>query len=1200
MSFLTHLLGANTALYEPKFCDAAKHGDFELLEILVRSQRKVSQQCLDQSLVHTTTCASLQSVLLLVQAGANANYDDAAALMQAVDSEKVELATALIMAQKPPSGHCLDKALGSLFSRPSISSSTMDGAYLMVEVLLCGGPDGNAANQGLLRATSSANVPLMQLLLAHQVDINFDHACAVGYAIRKNRCDLMGILLQSQSLEPEIASELVQNIPRKISHMDKVAILSKLLVNGASGVHCSEQLILAAELDDLDTAQLLLTYGGKTDAPPVCSVNYNGARCLRTAISRNNIQLAKLLALEGDASKFSLSQAFSSIPPNLSGDDHFLMVQTLLRAGATGTEVDEALQSVVTAHHKSYRLIQLLVQFRANVTEQTLVAAASQGSTTILDILLTGNVTSSMCSSAITEAMKLPTNATRFNIVKLLLDHVNASGAEIKEISQAVIHILRNSPEDLDLLDLFCRHGKANVNSEDGLAVVLATKHSDLTPLKIVLQSTGSLPSSSTIEKALECAINLPLQDPNRPMKVKALLRKVKPQGAMNRALIQEIKSTLQQNQGSPVIPVLLDAGADVNTENGMPVHLAVSDPTIMDLILSKRPNAKSLSSAFPMSLKLSDPARITLCEKLLRAGAIGEEINTALCMVTKEGPAALPLMKLILPHADINYKHGRALRSVVQQVFADGLNLLLDSCGSIPSPATKLGAFKEAMKLKWKQDRFRMVQRLLMSGIGREFVSDALINAVNLEDVQMSEILLRNGGSVEHKGGQAVCSAASSGNAEILKLLVSSKPSLSTLTTGFGGAMSLKGDSYYRILQILLEAGMRGEAVDDALIQAVKEGDTNLKMTELLCRNGASIEWENGEAMAFAARSAALGTLDFLLGRQPPQVVLKGAYKAASTLSKEPRFQVIERLLKAGKQPDVFVSKTLTTAAMETPSDLRMIKMLLARGIFDEGQAIIHSARCLDLQALSLLVDSPKAPPYISPAFEAVEINDGLWQSPTGLAVVELLLKKGASGSAVTEALCQAIASLEASQAGVETLANNFVDIFLRFGTDVNYQRGLALQRATLQLNIPLIQKLLPSANPDSKAMAIAYAFTNCADNMLVLRALAAFSESFDKGEESLDVMFRHPDTNLEPILFLALRKFPRDTQILKALLEMGYPPNQWQFCANDSDVEPERWPILCWALEQPEKKISTPVIEMLIDEGGGYYKLATILSTC
>ncbi|KAE8449388.1 hypothetical protein EG329_008289 [Mollisiaceae sp. DMI_Dod_QoI] len=1179
--------GANTALYEPTLINVAKHGDHELLELLLRAKKRVSQPCLDRSLLPATNCGSLLCILLLAWAGANTDYGGAAALMHAVEAERVDLATALIAAPKPPSGPSLDKALNSVFAQPSSPSPATDGQYLLTEALLCGGPVGDAANQGLLRATFLANVAMMQLLLSHQVDINFDGGCAVGHAIQRNRCDLMGTLLQSQTLTPDIASELVCRIPVKVSPMDRVAMLSKLLVNGASGAYCSQQLILAAESNDLDTAQLLLTYGSQNNGPPVCSVNYNGARCLKIAVSRNHIQLLKLLALEGDPSKFSLSQAFSAIPPNVSGDDQFIIVQTLLRGGAEGPEVDEALHSAVTAHRKSHRLMEVLVQFKANVTEPTLLAAVSQGSTKILDILLAGNVSSSMCATAIATAMKLPRSEARFKIISKLLAPTITSNAEVREVSQAAIEILQNCPEDLELLDLLCRKGKANLNFENGLAVFMATKNSNFTLLKIVLGSGNFLPTSATIERSLECAINLPTTDASRDKKVKGLLWKVKPQSAMNKALIQEVKSTLRQGQHSPVIQILLDAGADVNAEEGMPLRLAVSNPAVMDLVLSKRPNIHSLSLTFPAALRLKDPARFILCEKLLRAGAAGEEISKALHVILEEGPSALALIRLILPHTDVNYNQGHALRLVVQRVFIEALDLLLSSRASVPSLATRVCAFQEAMKLKNYQDRYEMVQRLLKTGIPQEVISDALISAVNLLDLQLAEIILRNGGSVEHKGGQAVCSAASAGNTEILRLLVSSKTSLSTLVTGFGGAMSLHGEPYYQILQILLEAGLRGEAVDEALIESVRQGDSSLKMSELLCRNGASVEWNEGEATVIAARSAMIQTLNLLLKRQPSQGVLRRAYIAASTLVKEPRLQVIERLLTAGKTVDNYVTKTLTTATTEVPSDRQMIKMLLARNIFDEGQSMIHAARVLDLRTLSMLLSSPKAINYINRAFEAVLITDDLWRSATGLAVVKILLEKGAVGAAVAEALYQAIASLENTTADGETIADDFVEAFLKFGADVNYQRGLALQRATLQANIPLVMKLLPGANQESKAMAIPYVFTVCEDKSAVLKGLAAFTESFDNGEEGLDVMFRHPDEELEPVLFLALGKFPRDTQILRTLLDMGYPPNQWRFRASDMDIELERWPILCWALEQPQKKISTSVIHMLIDAG-------------
>lgn len=1108
--------------------------------------------------------------------------------MHAIETQRINLAVALIASKNAPSGVSLDRALNVLFGQLSSPAPTTDMHSILMEALLCAGPVGDAANQGLVTATALANIRAMQLLLSYQADINFNDGSAMESAIQRNRSDLMGTLLQSQSLKPDIASKLVGSIPPRLPPMERVAILSKLLFNGASGSYCSEQLILAAETDDFDTAQLLIMHGTQSHVSPVCSVDYNGARALQTAVARNKIELIKLLALEGNPSKFSLAQTFPSIPPNLSGDDHYLIVQTLLRAGATGTEVDEALYSAVTSHRKSHRLIEILVQHNAKVTEPTLLAAVSQGAAKILDTLLTSNPSGVMCSKGITAAMKLPTGDTRYKIIAKLIAPVVASNAETREMTLAMIDVLRNFPEDINLLDLLIRQGKADVNLEDGIAVSLATRSSNFTVLKIVLENGSIPPSTATIEKALQCATSLPLTDINRDKKMKALLSRGKPQDAMNKALVQEIKSAIKQGQTSPTISSLLDAGADVNADDASTLKLSINSPAIMDVLLSKRPTPRSLSLVFPIALNLKDPNRSMLCHKLLQAGASGEEVNKSLCQIIEEGSSALSLMRLVVPHADPNYKEGRALRLVTQKAYLDGLDLLLNSRATVVSEAAKASAFQEAMNLKIKEDRYKIVQRLLKAGIPHKTISDGLSHAVILNDVELSGLLMQNGGSVEHKGAKAVRAAASAGHADILKVLVSSKPSLSTLTTGFGGASSLEGEAYFPILQVLLEAGLHGEVIDNALIETIKLGGSDLRMTELLCKHGASVEWKEGEAVVRAARSGMFDTIDILFTRCPSQTVLRQAFIAASLLPSQNRLAVIERLLEGGKQIDNYVTKMLTKATMEKPSDRQLIKMLLSRNVFDEGQSLKHAARCLDLRTLSLLVNASLATTHLSAAFETIGVSDDLWKSATGLEVMRLLLEKGAQGASVAEKLYQVVASLEKLEDGEESLANKFIDLFLKHGADVNYQRGLALQRATMQANVPLIQKLLPGASAESKAMSMPYIFTACDDRAAVLKALMVFASSFDNGEDSLDVMFRHPDENLEPMLFLALNQFPRDTQILQTLLDMGYSPNQWQFCQGDSDVQPEQWPILCWALEQPQKKISSSVIEMLIDAGG------------
>ncbi|KAL2064498.1 hypothetical protein VTL71DRAFT_4992 [Oculimacula yallundae] len=1170
--------GANSELFEETFISASKLGDAELIGLFLRARKKVSERCITRSLLHATASGSLVSVLLLVRAGADANYESAAALKCAVEMDRLDLTVAIILSPTPPSGHEIDSALSVIFSTTTSPASQLP----LIEVLLCGGPSGAATNEGLFKATLLANVDLIRLLLSYQADINYSAASAVAYAIQRNRGDLLSILLENQALMPELASDLVQHISRGSNPTDKINILSQLLNHGASGTYCNELLILVAEQNDLDTAKLLVSYG-RDQNKPVCSVDYNAARCLQVAVLRNHIDMLKILVLEGKPTKFSLAAAFSSIPPTISRDDHFLIVQTLLRGGAQGPEVNEALHSAVTGNHKSPRLVELLVRFGAVLDNETLFICVANGALDILSLLISGDVNPRICAEAITVALKTHTGGIRYRMIKLLLGPAISAGIDVPRIASALIEVLQNCPDDIKLVSLFCKEGKANINFENGIAVMLATKHINPAILDTVLQDEAQMPDYVTIERGLRCATDLPLTNPNRRRKFEALLRKGRPQDAMDQALIKEVKSSSVSKDLS-VIRVLLSAGADINAYGGRAVSLATSDTGIMHLLLSSHPNQKTLWAGLSSAMTLRDPARYVLCEKLLQAGAAGEEVSRSLCVAAAEGPPALPLMKLLLPHADVNFNDGEAFCLSVRQIFTEALDLLLSLQPIMPSPATKSIAFQETMKVKDREGRLKMATRLLKAGIAGPVISDGLILVANTGDSELVKVLVQAGASVEHKNGAAIHSAASSGDNGILNILVAKKPTLSAVISGVGGASAIRNqpERYFLALETLLGAGLRGEAVDAALLDEVRGGDQNFKIAELLYKGGASLEWQDGEALAIATQSGSIRTLQLLLERPAPQHVLVRSWTLTTRLPKDRRCRVMELLLQAGKVIDGHVSKALTAAARESPSDRALIKILLDAGAFDRGESMVHAATSLDLRTLTLLSSSPKASEFISSAFQEAMLTGLLWQSATGLAIVEMMLKKGACGDPVGQALYQAI---ERSETGSEVLAADFVEVFLRYGADVNYKRGFVLQRAARQLDNELISKLLPLANVDSKAMSMPYLFAAGNDKVNVYKALEEFSESFSGDERDQVVLFEHPDSELQPILFQALERYPRDTTILRTLLDIGYSPNQWQMCGNEDSAEP--WPILCWSLDQPEKKISNAVIEMLIDEG-------------
>lgn len=1195
---LIDMAGANTAPYENFLAQAVESNNVDVVDVMLRARCKLPLLCVSRVLLPAATNNYSAIVSLLIQADADVNHDGASALMCAVRMSQVDIVAAILMAEKPPPGIAVDQALAIVLSA---SPNVINNSHRLIEILLCAGPIGTTANDGLVKATQSSDIALMQLFLKYDIDINYNGGAAVGHATQHNLQHLAAILLQDQKLSPDTASELVRCIPRDSPPMDRVTILSKLLVNGASGINCNELLIVAAEQGDMETAQMLVTYGRDVHGPAVCSVDYNGARCLQKAVALNHLPMLKFLAVDGRPSSFSLSNAFSTIPSQASEDARFLIAETLLQAGAKGPGVNEELLHVVSGPHKSNRLAELLVKHGATVLDETLFSVVSQGLVDLVKILLSGNVSPATCTAAIPMAMKISSPPDRYHIVQLLIAITVSDGTDNMEISNALIALLENTPEDIHLLRVLCQLGKANINSHEGLAVELATRVDNAEILDTVLQSHGGVARPTTVERGLVAAITLPPTASNRRDKVAMLLRGVRPKIALDDALIQEVKNAIASKQDLGVIHVLLDAGADVNARGGAPVWGSIPHPELTDLLLTKRPNAASLAKTFKQAMSQPEPARCILCDKLWRAGVSGETNSDALLhVIKKETTSSIPLLRLMVPRADVNYKEGAGLRTAVKNRFTEGVDLLLNSRPIVPNVATKTAAFQEAMLIQSLQLRHDIVGRLLKAKIPKSPISEALIVAVTSGDFELSEVLIRFGASVEHNSGQAVIFAATSGHHSILKSLIagehSTKPSVSILDNAFMSAATLKNkgdrDAYFLVVETLLEAGVRGEALNIALVETVKEGDVNMKLSEMLHRNGASAEYNDGESVIIATRSGYLETLKLLLRKPLPETILKEAYVIVAHLPNQQRYPVIQLLLEAKKSVDRHVINSLTHATQQNPPDRRLIKLLLSHNVFDEGQSMQHAASKQDMETLSLLLETPQALPFISAAFNDAINSEDSWKSTKGIDIMKLLLQKGAKGDAVGDALYKAA---EKSKIGLEAHASEFLMVLLQSGANVDYQQGRILQFAVRLLDYDLLQKLLPLASAESKAAAVPLLFLEHENPGMALKFLQAIVDSFQDGDEKIFATFQHGNPDLEHVLFMALSKFPRKPQILDVLLDMGYSPNQSRLAEIDSAIGLEEDPILCWALSQGapgEHKISNISIENLIEAGGKLFQ--------
>jgi hypothetical protein len=146
--------GANASMYQAAFHHAAESGEHATVDLFLRSPKRVSVHFMTQSLLAATISGSLKTVLLLARAGANAEFDNASALMYAVRTGRTDLVLALLLGPNPPSPQSLDRALDAIFSDPSVN---LNEKYLLCEVLLCCGPRGNAVSEALFKATFLVN-----------------------------------------------------------------------------------------------------------------------------------------------------------------------------------------------------------------------------------------------------------------------------------------------------------------------------------------------------------------------------------------------------------------------------------------------------------------------------------------------------------------------------------------------------------------------------------------------------------------------------------------------------------------------------------------------------------------------------------------------------------------------------------------------------------------------------------------------------------------------------------------------------------------------------------------------------------------------------------------------------------------------------------------------------------------------------------
>jgi len=322
---------------------------------------------------------------------------------------------------------------------------------------------------------------------------------------------------------------------------------------------------------------------------------------------------------------------------------------------------------------------------------------------------------------------------------------------------------------------------------------------------------------------------------------------------------------------------------------------------------------------------------------------------------------------------------------------------------------------------------------------------------------------------------------------------------------------------------------------------------------------------------------------------KKPSSYTLVRGLDACWDLSRDTRYIVVDWLFRAGKLVPSAVHAALHRAVNEPDPEERLIRLLLshrASPVTNGCQTLIDATATLSAPMFNELLESRVTSDDASLVFAKAfnRSNSTSWVSERGLNIATSMLERGAKGEAVGSAF---VAVLKQDTTTPRSITADFVDLLLRHGADVNHNSGEPLQIAAACGNAELLARLLREApNSDTLTSAFPKIFDAPLTEEKIHELLTLFIE-YRNGESQLNIFFENPGS--DPVIIRALSRFPRSTKILGALLDVGFYHEQMVMYKVLDEVEgPESVTLLMWALLQPQKKISTGIINLLIERGG------------
>lgn len=422
---------------------------------------------------------------------------------------------------------------------------------------------------------------------------------------------------------------------------------------------------------------------------------------------------------------------------------------------------------------------------------------------------------------------------------------------------------------------------------------------------------------------------------------------------------------------------------ADGNHRDAAALREAVAqcrvDIALAVLTGAKPPTGRALDETFGIlfaNKSILPNEKMSLTQALLCAGASGDVVAAALVQTCET--EFYEMVDLLVSYgASVEYQDATALRRAVSRGQVALVGLLVTERTSL-APTYASECVKCLPKAISPEDRHAVLTALLRKGAAGPAIDDALVDAVKAGDVESAIILLTPhfpGGhpvgarspsssprgmvydrheiaSVDHRGGEAIRHAVTSGDIPMVKQLLKAKPSPDTLSRAFVHIRHLSPNDTYRMAELFLATGLPGPCVSSALQAAIEEQppQRDQRLISLLLNSNADVNFNDGAGILSAVTREDVPLLERLLNKGPSaRTTAAGILKAVTVTDRSKRYRIVSLLIGTGLGWESIsqVSEALVYVLQRKPVDVKLLDLLLQRGIADvnflDGSPLIH-----------------------------------------------------------------------------------------------------------------------------------------------------------------------------------------------------------------------------------------------------------------